>query len=72
MTYTLSIYLYLHLYFQLDRENKIFGIIPRIKLDDKSTYLESNTKQYDQVNIKVCVYVEKFLCAFFCSFSMYN
>ncbi|KAH9488723.1 Cleft lip and palate transmembrane protein 1 like protein [Bulinus truncatus] len=32
---------------QLDKENKIFGIIPRLKLIEKSTYTESHTKEYD-------------------------
>lgn len=34
---------------QLDRENKLFGVIPKPTFEDKSTYTESNTKQYDMV-----------------------
>lgn len=36
--------------FQLDRENKIVGIIPRLVFKDKSTYVESSTKIYDDVS----------------------
>lgn len=33
----------------IDRENKIFGIIPRVRLTDKGSYVQSPTKQYDIV-----------------------
>ena len=33
----------------VDRENPWFGVIPRIRFDDKETYVESETKQYDMV-----------------------
>ena len=48
-----SIYIYdtLHtIYLQLDYENKWFDCIPRLTYTDKSTYVESQTKQYDQVS----------------------
>ncbi|KAK0046519.1 cleft lip and palate transmembrane protein 1 isoform X2 [Biomphalaria pfeifferi] len=32
---------------KIDRENKLFGVIPRLKLSEKSTYTESHTKEYD-------------------------
>jgi len=35
--------------FQIDYENKWFDAIPRITYTDKSTYVESQTKTYDQV-----------------------
>ncbi|XP_060574557.1 putative lipid scramblase CLPTM1 [Ruditapes philippinarum] len=35
-----------------DRENRIFGLIPRISLEDKSTYTESHTKEYDTMAFK--------------------
>lgn len=37
---------------QLDRENKLFGILPRVKFADKSTYTQSQTKKYDQLAFK--------------------
>lgn len=37
--------------FQLDRENKIVGIFPRLVFKDKSTYVESSTKIYDDVSV---------------------
>jgi hypothetical protein len=42
-----------HVFFilQIDRENKIFGIFPRIRFDDKATYTESMTKKYDMVTM---------------------
>ena len=38
------------MYFQVDRENKWFNLIPRVKLAEKSTYTESATKKYDMVS----------------------
>ncbi|XP_078591455.1 putative lipid scramblase CLPTM1 [Branchiostoma floridae x Branchiostoma japonicum] len=37
---------------KLDREDRILGVIPRVRLEDKSTYVESSTKQYDQLAFK--------------------
>ncbi|XP_026544557.1 cleft lip and palate transmembrane protein 1 [Notechis scutatus] len=34
---------------RLDRENKIAGIFPRLTFKDKSTYIESSTKIYDDM-----------------------
>ena len=31
-----------------DHENKILGIFPRIKLDDKKDYKDSGTKEFDR------------------------
>jgi hypothetical protein len=36
----------------IDRENKIFGIIPRININDKGSYVESSTKEYDTAAFK--------------------
>jgi Cleft lip and palate transmembrane protein 1 (CLPTM1) len=33
-------------------ENKIFGILPRIQFSDKGSYAESSTKQYDNLAFK--------------------
>ncbi|XP_013401359.1 cleft lip and palate transmembrane protein 1 [Lingula anatina] len=35
-----------------DQENRVFGIFPRISLQDKSSYTESHTKEYDQMAFK--------------------
>ncbi|KAI0210510.1 Cleft lip and palate transmembrane protein 1-like [Lamellibrachia satsuma] len=37
---------------KIDRENLICGIVPRIRLEDKSSYTKSMTKQYDQMAFK--------------------
>lgn len=34
---------------EIDYENKYFGIIPKIKFSDKGSYVESATKEYDQL-----------------------
>lgn len=34
---------------QVDRENLLLGVIPRIRFLDKSSYVESDTKKYDQM-----------------------
>jgi len=36
----------------LDRENKLFGILPRIKMVDKASYTESATKEFDTLAFK--------------------
>ena len=35
-----------------DLENKILGIFPRVKLDDKKNYTDSGTKEYDRMAFK--------------------
>ncbi|XP_055519649.1 putative lipid scramblase CLPTM1 [Leucoraja erinacea] len=37
---------------KLDRENKVAGIIPRLTFKDKSTYVQSSTKIYDDMAFK--------------------
>ncbi|XP_045106786.1 cleft lip and palate transmembrane protein 1 homolog [Portunus trituberculatus] len=42
----------------LDREHRIFGL-PRVRFTDKSTYVHSNTRQYDQLAFRylsVCLF----------------
>uniref|UniRef100_A0A1B6C3W8 Cleft lip and palate transmembrane protein 1 n=1 Tax=Clastoptera arizonana TaxID=38151 RepID=A0A1B6C3W8_9HEMI len=34
---------------KVDKENKYFGIFPRLKFEDKGSYVESSTKEYDQL-----------------------
>ena len=36
-----------------DFENKIAGLIPRVKLDDKKDYEDSGTKEFDKLAFKV-------------------
>lgn len=36
---------------QLDREHKVAGLFPRPTFKDKSTYVESSTKVYDDVSV---------------------
>jgi hypothetical protein len=37
------------LFSQIDRENPLFGLIPRIKITDKQSYTQSATRHYDTV-----------------------
>ncbi|XP_055334476.1 putative lipid scramblase CLPTM1 [Paramacrobiotus metropolitanus] len=36
----------------LDRNNLVFGIFPRVRLEDKKSYVESSTRTYDQLAFK--------------------
>lgn len=45
-------------FLKLNRENKIFGIFPSIRFNDKSTYTESQTKKYDLVSFSACSFHE--------------
>lgn len=38
--------------FHLDREQKILGLFPKVIMTDKGSYVESSTKQYDQLAFK--------------------
>ncbi|XP_038641901.1 cleft lip and palate transmembrane protein 1 homolog [Scyliorhinus canicula] len=37
---------------RIDRENKVAGIFPRLTIKDKSTYVQSSTKNYDDMAFK--------------------
>ncbi|GMR61719.1 hypothetical protein PMAYCL1PPCAC_31914 [Pristionchus mayeri] len=37
---------------ELNHEDKILGIIPKVKISDKAGYVESDTKEYDQLAFK--------------------
>merc|ERR1712029_1292423 len=56
-----------------DFDNKIFGIIPRIKLDDKKDYEDSGTKEFDRMAFRY-LGMALFPCAFcYCIYSViYN
>uniref|UniRef100_A0A069DZD8 Putative conserved plasma membrane protein n=1 Tax=Panstrongylus megistus TaxID=65343 RepID=A0A069DZD8_9HEMI len=42
---------------KLNREEKLFGIFPRVVFTDKGSYVESETKQYDQLAFKYLSWV---------------
>ena len=37
---------------QVDYNNKIFGLFPRVWLEDKKSYVESSTRKYDKMAFK--------------------
>ena len=41
------------MFLKIDRENKWFGLIPRVRFQDKSTYTNSHTKEYDMVSLGI-------------------
>lgn len=43
--------------FQFDRTNPILGVIPRLKFSDKGSYVESDTKVYDQMAFRYLSWV---------------
>ncbi|KAK2831225.1 hypothetical protein Q7C36_016311 [Tachysurus vachellii] len=54
---------------RLDRENKIAGLIPRLVFKDKSTYVESSTKIYDDMAFK---YLSWLLYPLFGCYAVYS
>lgn len=42
---------------KVDYENKVLGVFPRLEFSDKGTYVESETKQYDQLAFKYLSWV---------------
>uniref|UniRef100_A0A8B9HEM0 CLPTM1 regulator of GABA type A receptor forward trafficking n=1 Tax=Astyanax mexicanus TaxID=7994 RepID=A0A8B9HEM0_ASTMX len=54
---------------RLDRENKIAGIFPRLVFKDKSTYVESSTKTYDDMAFK---YLSWLLYPLFGCYAVYS
>uniref|UniRef100_A0A3Q3WVD0 CLPTM1 regulator of GABA type A receptor forward trafficking n=1 Tax=Mola mola TaxID=94237 RepID=A0A3Q3WVD0_MOLML len=53
----------------LDRENRIIGIFPRLVFTDKSTYVESSTKIYDDMAFK---YLSWLLYPLFGCYAVYS
>lgn len=53
----------------LNRENKLLGILPRLKFTDKGSYVESSTKQYDQLAFK---YLSWVLFPMLAAYSVYS
>ncbi|KAG7278354.1 hypothetical protein CRUP_024599 [Coryphaenoides rupestris] len=54
---------------KLDRENKIAGILPRLVFKDKSTYVQSSTKIYDDMAFK---YLSWLLYPLFGCYAVYS
>uniref|UniRef100_A0A4W6CMN8 CLPTM1 regulator of GABA type A receptor forward trafficking n=1 Tax=Lates calcarifer TaxID=8187 RepID=A0A4W6CMN8_LATCA len=54
---------------RLDRENKIAGVFPRLVFTDKSTYVESSTKIYDDMAFK---YLSWLLYPLFGCYAVYS
>ncbi|XP_016120100.1 cleft lip and palate transmembrane protein 1 homolog [Sinocyclocheilus grahami] len=54
---------------RLDRENRIAGIFPRLIFKDKSTYVESSTKIYDDMAFK---YLSWLLYPLFGCYAVYS
>lgn len=42
---------------EVDRENLVFGLFPRLKFSDKGSYVESDTKTYDQMAFRYLSWV---------------
>uniref|UniRef100_A0A8R1I4M3 Cleft lip and palate transmembrane protein 1 n=1 Tax=Caenorhabditis japonica TaxID=281687 RepID=A0A8R1I4M3_CAEJA len=42
---------------EVDRENTLFGVFPRLKFSDKGSYVESDTKTYDQMAFRYLSWV---------------
>ncbi|KAJ8385036.1 hypothetical protein AAFF_G00195660 [Aldrovandia affinis] len=54
---------------KLDRENKILGLIPRLSFKDKSTYVQSSTKIYDDMAFR---YLSWLLYPLFGCYAVYS
>ncbi|XP_041352387.1 cleft lip and palate transmembrane protein 1 homolog [Gigantopelta aegis] len=54
---------------KIDMENKWFGILPRLRIEDKSSYTQSQTKQYDLLAFK---YLSWLLFPLLVSYSVYS
>ena len=54
----------------IDRENKYFGIIPRIYLKDKGSYANSPTKEYDNLAFKYLSWILFPLLIGYCVYSL--
>ncbi|KAL7032356.1 hypothetical protein ACKWTF_007296 [Chironomus riparius] len=56
--------------FKLDFENKLFGIIPKVKFADKGSYIESSTKQFDNLAFKYLGWLCFPLLMGYCGYSL--
>ncbi|XP_004917023.1 cleft lip and palate transmembrane protein 1 isoform X2 [Xenopus tropicalis] len=55
---------------RLDRENKVAGIFPRVTVKDKSTYVESSTKVYDDMAFRYLSWILYPLLACYAVYSL--
>lgn len=42
---------------EIDRVNKVLGLLPRIRITDKGSYVESSTREYDIVSVNFLYFV---------------
>lgn len=54
---------------KIDRVDKIFGVIPKIKFEDKGSYVESSTKQYDMLAYR---YLSWVIFPLFIAYAIYS
>uniref|UniRef100_A0A8C4QX36 CLPTM1 regulator of GABA type A receptor forward trafficking n=1 Tax=Eptatretus burgeri TaxID=7764 RepID=A0A8C4QX36_EPTBU len=55
---------------KVDREDMVANIIPKIKFEDKSTYIESSTKEYDDMAFRYLSWVLFPLLGCYCLYSL--
>ena len=55
---------------KIDYENKLFGLLPRITLEDKGSYANSPTKKYDRLAFKYLSWVLFPLLVGYCVYSL--
>lgn len=54
---------------KVDRNNKLFGVIPRVSYEDKGSYVESSTKQYDMMAYR---YLSWLIFPLFVGYAIYS
>lgn len=54
----------------LDRQNKWLGILPRVRMSDKCTYVESSTREYDTMAFKYLSWALFPLLGAYCVYSL--
>ncbi|KAH9380566.1 hypothetical protein HPB48_017324 [Haemaphysalis longicornis] len=54
----------------VDRENKVLGLFPRLRMADKCTYVESSTREYDTMAFKYLSWALFPLLAAYCVYSL--
>ncbi|CAN8022263.1 unnamed protein product [Ixodes persulcatus] len=54
----------------LDRENRLFGVFPRVRMADKTTYVDSSTREYDTMAFKYLSWALFPLLAAYCVYSL--
>jgi len=54
---------------RIDRQNKVLGIIPKIRFEDKGSYVESSTKEYDMMAYR---YLSWLIFPLFIGYAIYS